>query len=97
MTRLLLLTLALAACASPAPEFMGAKRTEVTVDGRTYVVFQKGDRVSVIRTGYAPRRDLQKIRATMIQVIPQATGCTLREWSLKGDAGEMRGSLDCPD
>jgi len=87
----------LAGCgASPAPEFMNATRTDITVNGRSYTVFQKGERVEVIRLGYARRSDQQEIRATMIELIPTVTGCKLRENSLQGDSGEMRGSLSCP-
>jgi hypothetical protein len=95
--RPVLLVLLLSACgASPAPEFMGAERTEVTVSGRDYVIFQKGERVEVIRLGYARRGEHQKIRATMIELIPTVTGCKLRDSTLQGDSGEMRGSLSCP-
>jgi hypothetical protein len=87
----------LAACgASPAVEFMGATRTDTTVNGRSYTVFQKGERVEVIRLGYARRGEHQEIRATMIELIPVVTGCKLRENTLQGDSGEMRGSLSCP-
>jgi hypothetical protein len=87
----------LAACgASPAPEFFGAARTDVNLNGRDYTVFQKGERVEVIRLGYATRGEHQEIRATMIELIPRVTGCRLREDTLQGDSGEMRGSLDCP-
>jgi hypothetical protein len=88
----------LAACgASPAPEFMvGATRTDVNVNGRNYTVFQKGERVEVIRLGYATRGQHQEIRATMIELIPRVTGCKLQESTLQGDSGEMRGSLSCP-
>lgn len=87
----------LAACgASPAPEFFGATRSDVTVNSRDYAVFQKGERVEVIRLGYATRGEHQEIRATMIELIPRVTGCKLRETTLTGDSGEMRGSLDCP-
>lgn len=87
----------LAACgASPAVEFMNATRTDVTVNGRDYTVFQKGERVEVIRLGYARRGEHQEIRATMIELIPRVTGCTLQETTLQGDSGEMRGSLNCP-
>lgn len=93
----LIALLSLAACgASPAPEFFGATRTDVVVSGRSYSVFQKGDRVEVIRLGRARRGEHQAIRATMIALIPQVTGCRLRESSLQGDSGEMRGSLSCP-
>ena len=87
----------LAACgASPAPEFFGATRTDITLNGRDYTVFQKGERVEVIRLGYAGRGEHQDIRATMIEMIPRVTGCRLRDSTLTGDSGEMRGSLDCP-
>ena len=76
---------------------MGAARTDVTRDGRSYTVFQKGERVEVIRLGYARRGEHQAIRATMIALIPQVTGCKLNETSLTGDSGEMRGSVRCPD
>lgn len=75
---------------------VGATRTDVTVEGRDYAVFQKGERVEVIRLGYARGGEHQAIRATMIELIPRVTGCTLREASLQGDSGEMRGSLNCP-
>ena len=94
--RPLLLLPFLAACVSPAPEFLGATRTETTVNGRSFVVLQKHERVEVIRLGYARRGEHQEIRATMIDLIPTVTGCRLREHTLTGDSGEMRGSLDCP-
>ncbi len=87
----------LAGCgASAAPEFFGGTRTEVSRDGRSYVVIQKAERVEVIRLGYARRGEHQAIRATMIDLIPEVTGCKLRESSLQGDSGEMRASLNCP-
>ncbi|WP_430464652.1 hypothetical protein [Tabrizicola sp.] len=87
---------ALAACgAQPAPEFFNAQRSEVTRDGRKYVVFHTQNRVEVVRLGYAPRGAHQAIRATMIEVIPQVTGCKLVESTLQGDSGEMRGNIRC--
>ncbi len=95
--RTLIPLLFLAGCgASPAPQFFGATRTDVTVNGRDYAVYQKDDRVEVIRLGYARRGEHQEIRATMIALIPEATGCKLRENTLQGDSGEMRGALSCP-
>lgn len=96
--RVLALILVLSACgAQPAPQFFGAKRTDVTRDGRSYTVYQKGDMVEVIRLGYVRRGEHQGIRATMITLIPDVTGCTLIESSLQGDSGEMRGRLRCTD
>jgi len=82
-------------CVSAAPEFIGATRTDITLNGRDYAVYQKGERVSVIRMGYARRGEHQEIRATMIELIPVVTGCALRESTVQGDSGEMRASLSC--
>lgn len=93
---LIFLAFPLTACShSPAPEFSGATRTEVTRAGRQYVVYQKHNRVEVIRLGHARNGDHAEIRATMIALIPEVTGCRLRPSTLQGDSGEMRGSLTC--
>jgi hypothetical protein len=86
----------LAGCgAQPAPEFFGAKRSDVTRNGRVYTVFQKENRVEIIRLGYATRGEHRGIREDMIELIPQVTGCTLVPASLQGDSGEMRGNIRC--
>lgn len=86
----------LAACgAQPAPEFFGAQRVDVIRDGRQYTVFHTEKRVEVIRLGYARGGQHQAIRAEMIALIPEVTGCKLIESSLQGDSGEMRGSIRC--
>ncbi len=89
--------LGLAACgAQPAPQMWGAARTDVVRDGRSYTLFQKGKQVEVIRLGWASRGEHQAIRATMIELIPEVTGCRLVESTLQGDSGEMRGRVTCP-
>ncbi len=94
--RHLALPFLLAACgAQPAPEFLGAKRADVTRDGRAYTVFFTDRRVEVIRLGPAHRGEHQAIRATMVALIPEITRCNLIESSLQGDSGEMRGSIRC--
>lgn len=95
MKRLILLIFLAACGAQPAPEFFGAQKTEVTRAGRQYVVYQKGERVEIIRLGYARHGEHQAIRATMIQLAEEVTGCELKEKTLQGDSGEMRGSLTC--
>ena len=95
MNRLIPLLLLAACGAQPAPEFFGATRADVTRDGRQYTVFYTDKRVEVIRLGYAARGEHQGIRATMIDLIPQVTGCKLSEKLLQGDSGEMRGSIRC--
>lgn len=95
MKRLVLLIFLAACGAQPAPQMWGAAQTKVTRNGRQYVVFQKGSMVEIIRLGYARRGEHQQIRADMIELIPQVTGCRLRETSLQGDSGEMRGLVTC--
>jgi len=90
------LALFLASCgAQPAPEFFAADRAEVTRDGRDYVIYRKGNRVEVIRLGWANPGEHRAIRETMIALIPEVTGCRLVDQSLQGDSGEMRGSIRC--
>jgi len=86
----------LAACASPAPEFMGAQRVDTKMNGRNCTVFFTEKRAQIIRHGYATRGEHAGIRADMIALIPQVTGCRLSQYSLQGDSGEMRGSIFCP-
>ncbi|GAB1478863.1 hypothetical protein MASR2M74_14190 [Paracoccaceae bacterium] len=94
--RLILFALFLTACtASPAPEFFGAQKVEVTREGRGYTVWHTDKRVEVVRHGYAKPGEHQEIRATMIALIPEVTGCKIYEKSLQGDSGEMRGSIRC--
>ena len=86
----------LAACgAQPTPSMMGAQRLEATRNGRQYVVFKKENTVEIIRLGYARRGEFQTIRADMIALIPEVTGCKLTESSLQGDSGEMRAKINC--
>jgi len=87
----------LAACgAQPAPQMWGADRSDVTRDGRNYTVFQKDNLVEVIRLGWASPGEHQAIRAAMIELIPEVTGCRLVPSTLQGDSGEMRGRVTCP-
>lgn len=98
MRHLLLLVL-LAACASPAPEMMGATRAEVVLQGITFVVFRKGTRAEVVRMGYLTRRQRASVQDLMVQAAEQATGCHVRDGSLvtglPGDTGEARMTLSC--
>ncbi|MGL5012246.1 MAG: hypothetical protein ACRC6I_20455 [Paracoccaceae bacterium] len=92
----MMIPLFLAACgAQPTPVMFGAERTEVSRDGRSYVVFVKDNRVEVIRLGYAVRGEHAGIRATMLALVPEVTGCRLNEGSVQGDSGEMRGTIRC--
>lgn len=74
----------------------GAERFEVTRDGRQYVLFLKDNQVEIIRLGYATRGEHAGIRATMLALIPEVTGCRLNEASATGDSGEIRARVRCP-
>ncbi len=56
--------------------------------GRQYVVYQKGERVEIIRLGYAGRGEHQAIRATMIALAEEVTGCKLKEKSCRATAAK---------
>jgi hypothetical protein len=96
MKNLIPLLLLCACGASPAPEFFHAQKVELTRDGRQYTVFYTEKRVEVIRLGYASAGERNEIRAQMVDLIPEVTGCKLTESSLEGDSGEMRGTIRCP-
>ena len=86
----------LAACgAQPTPVMFGAERVEVTRDGRQYVIFTKENAVEIIRLGYATRGEHAAIRAQMLALIPEVTGCTLIDTSATGDSGEIRARIRC--
>ncbi|MEZ5911553.1 MAG: hypothetical protein R3D84_04385 [Paracoccaceae bacterium] len=90
------LVVLLAGCAnSPAPEFRNALKTDVVRDGRSYQVYHDYEKVEVVRLGWAGRSEHRAIRATMIALIPEVTGCRLIEGTLEGDSGEMRGRISC--
>ncbi|EEW25885.1 hypothetical protein [Rhodobacter ferrooxidans] len=97
MRWLLLPLLLLAACgAQPTPTMLGAQRFEAVRGGHSYVVYQRERKVEIIRLGYARRGEHQQIRATMIDLIQELTGCRLVASTLQGDSGEMRGLVNCP-
>lgn len=94
-----ILVLALAGCASPAPEFIGAPMTRLRVDGHDFVVFQRGQEAEVIRMGYLHRRARDAIPMLMYRAAEEASGCVAVPGSLRsrlpGDTGEGRIALRC--
>jgi len=95
----LLLSLMLAACASPDRTFWGAEAGRITLDGRDYAVYVDRDRarprVQVIRLGYARRGQHEAILAAMPRAAEAVSGCALVEGSVQGDSGVMNARLDC--
>ena len=90
----------LAACgAQPAPQFFGATRSEITLEGIDFVVFRKEDRAEVIRMGYLTLAERAPVPRLMEEAVRRTTGCTPVPGSmvtgLPGDTGEARFRLDC--
>lgn len=101
---LLVLLSGLAGCgASPAPQFFGAERDDVDIDGYHFAVYHRDSQAEVIRLGYLTRDRRDKVPALMIVAAEQATGCKVagpltglgRSPSLHGDTGEARFRLNC--
>lgn len=92
--------LLLSACASPAPEFFGATRHEITLEGIRFVVLHKGRAAEVVRLGYLTLADRAPVPALMLRAVEQTTGCAVIPGSvvtgLPGDTGEARMRLRCP-
>ena len=64
-------------------------------EGYEMTLWRAGDRVEVIRHGYAPRADQPRLRPAMAHAIPGLTGCAISPGSLEGDSGVLRARLDC--
>lgn len=97
--RCLIPLLLLTACASPAPQFFGATRHEVTKGGIDFVVFHSGARAEVVRMGYLTRSRRDAVPRLMEDAAREATGCRVIPNSMRtglpGDTGEARFDLDC--
>ncbi len=89
----------LTACASPAPQFFGAARREVTKGGIDFVVFRRGSAAEVVRMGYLTRPERAAVPRLMEEAAAAATGCRVianSMWTrIPGDTGVARFDLDC--
>lgn len=99
MSRSMPVLLLLAACASPAPDFFGAARHEVSRGGIDFVVYQRADEVEVVRMGYLRRAARAPVPRLMAEAAAEATGCRVIPGSMRtkipGDTGVARFDLDC--
>ena len=93
----LLCLCAIAACDnSPAPKMIGATRLETVVEGRSFIVYQKGTLAEVVRLGWASKEEREAMRERMIEAAAQATGCKPNPASAEGDDGELKVRISCP-
>ncbi|MTH76166.1 hypothetical protein [Paracoccus aestuariivivens] len=99
MRLMILSLLILASCASPAPQFFGATKHEVELEGIRFAVFVKETEAEVIRLGYLSRKNRVRVPDLMMQAAAQASGCRAIPNSLTSriprDTGEGRVDLDC--
>jgi hypothetical protein len=104
MKHALAILLFLAACgAQPAPQYFGAERHEMVLEGIKFVVFLRDDSAEVIRLGYLSRQERDRVPQLMVQAAEAASGCKVsgadsglyRSPSLAGDTGEARLRLKC--
>jgi hypothetical protein len=97
--RYLLILAVLSGCASPAPDYFGAVRREVTKGGMDFVVFQKGSEVEVVRLGYLTRAQRAPVPKLMEEAAAEVTRCRVIPNSMRtkipGDTGVARFDLDC--
>lgn len=89
----------LAACASPAPQYFGAARQEVVLEGISFTVFTRETSAEVIRHGYLTRAERAPVPTLMMRAAEQASGCQVIPGTmvtgLPGDTGEARFQLRC--
>lgn len=92
----------LAGCASPAPQFSGAERHDLDIEGMAFTVFVKEGRAEVIRRdSYLMPQERRRAFALMPQAAERASGCAVirgsRRSLIPGDSGEAQFSLRCYD
>ncbi len=97
MRVMLMVTMAagLAACDSPSVALMGSQKTVVRIEGMTFNVHRRADRVEVYRTGFALLPDRARVIRLAELAITQATGCPVRKNSLEGDQALIKAQLTC--
>jgi len=90
-----LTTLALAACSSPSPYFMGAEPIAQEVSGLRFDVYRREDLVQAIRlSGRLPGGE-PAVKAAAIIAMSNATGCRVNLADMKGDREVITASLSC--
>lgn len=96
---ILLVISPIGACVSPAPDFFGATRHDLQLEGIDFVVYRKGSEVEVVRMNYLSRAQRARVPALMRRAAEQATGCAVIPNSMRtkipGDTGVARFDLDC--
>ena len=93
--RLLPLLLLTACAASPAPFLQGAQSQTVSLNSRDYTIYWTTADFEIVRHCWANPGDHRQIRADMLTLVPQVTGCPILASAVTGDSGEIHGPLTC--
>ncbi len=94
---LIAVLLGVAGCDSPGPGFSGGMVREVVVDGSRFRVFAPPGS-SVIQAHRVSFEMLPSLSATFekaYRAIEQATGCKVRDGSLRGDQAIILAEVNC--
>ncbi|MEZ5772456.1 MAG: hypothetical protein R3D61_12885 [Defluviimonas denitrificans] len=75
---------------SPAPDFFGAERQEVTRGGIRFVIYRSGAEVEVVRMGYLSRPARAAVPRLMAEAVEEATGCPVVPGSMTADPRRYR-------
>lgn len=70
-----LLLLAVSACSTPSPGYLGTVRQDIVVEGMRFAVYSRATEAQVIRLDHLRRADRGSVAARMMRAAEQATGC----------------------
>jgi hypothetical protein len=90
------LALALAACASPSPRFLGTEPAFAEGRGHEFAIYQRGSDIQALRVDRTWPVRQRDVFLGAVQAIEAATGCTLRPRSMRGDAAIVEAEVACP-
>ena len=85
----------LAACDSPSPAVRWDAHYETRLAGVSFSIWQRDDRIEIIRHGFARPSEQARLKGLMIKAAETSTGCALRQNSIDGDTGVLRARLEC--
>ncbi|MGK7651515.1 hypothetical protein ACSQ76_03505 [Roseovarius sp. B08] len=85
--------LAVAACATPGPEFSGVSPVRTKMGASVFDIRVAGRRAEAIRLNPQPAMRLSSVGVPAVLAIERVSGCRVDR--LSGDQAMMRATLDC--
>lgn len=89
------LVLALAACASPSPRFMGRPATEVAQGPYRFVLYSTGTEVQGIRVDFGRPASRTGFEAEFVAAVERGLGCLADPSSIRGDLVVLTADVQC--